>query len=269
MRRLEGRIAAVSGAGGIGSACIRRLAEEGATVVVGDISEASATRAVGEVISRGGEAEYFPVDLAREDSVASFVKHIGAAYGRIDILYNNAANSEHLMQDLAVEALESETWDRTFAVNARGTMLMTKHCIPLIRAAGGGSIINMSTGQSLRADLHRPAYAASKAAINCLTLYTAAQYGKQRIRCNAIAPGLILTDAAKSTWTDEDLDRIERENLLPYHGQPDDIAGLVAHLASDDARFITGQVLEIDGGLLSHTPFYSQHVDQFTQSLPS
>jgi len=123
--------------------------------------------------------------------------------------------------------------------------------------AGDGSIINMSSGASLRGDLVASAYAASKAAINCLTLYVATQYGRSNIRCNAVAPGLVLTPVVRETMPSDRILGIRAHAPLAYLGEPEDVAGVVAFLASDDARNISGQVLEVDGGYIAHMPHYA------------
>jgi NAD(P)-dependent dehydrogenase (short-subunit alcohol dehydrogenase family) len=145
----------------------------------------------------------------------------------------------------------------SMAINARSVMIGCKHAIPRMLETGGGSIVNTSSGAAIRGALTGTAYATSKAAVNCLTLYVAAQYGKRGIRCNAILPGLIMTPAVAIGMTRESIDMILDHHLTPEAGRPEDIAAMVAFLASDDARYVTGQLLSVDGGITSHAPTYA------------
>jgi NAD(P)-dependent dehydrogenase (short-subunit alcohol dehydrogenase family) len=122
---------------------------------------------------------------------------------------------------------------------------------------GGGSIVNTSSGAAIRGALTGTAYASSKAAVNCLTLYVAAQYGKRGIRCNAILPGLIMTPAVEIGMTRESVEMILDHHLTPEAGRPEDIAAMVAFLASDEARYVTGQLISVDGGITSHAPTFA------------
>jgi NAD(P)-dependent dehydrogenase (short-subunit alcohol dehydrogenase family) len=268
MKRLEGRVAIVTGSGGIGAATARRLAAEGARVVICDIDMAGAEQSAAAVRAEGGEAIARPLDLASEESIAALIGDIRQRFGRLDILHNNAAATatSQMGRDMAITEMDSDIWDTAFRVNTRGTMLMIKHAIPLMLEHGGGSIINTSSGAALRGDLFGPAYAASKAAINCLTLYVATQYGKRGIRCNVVSPGLVVTQNVRDNLTAGQLDRIEGHNLTPYLGAPEDIAAAVAYLASDDARFMTGQVHVVDGGIIGPMPYFADVYKDFLAS---
>ena len=156
--------------------------------------------------------------------------------------------------DVDVAAIDLEVWERTLAVNLRGVMLGCKHAIPRMLERGGGSIINTSSGSAELGDLTNPAYAISKGGVNTLTLYVATQYGKQGIRCNAIAPGLILSNPIENFGGERYVAMLEEHHLTPRVGQPDDIANAVIFLSSDESSFITGQILRVDGGILSHAP---------------
>jgi NAD(P)-dependent dehydrogenase (short-subunit alcohol dehydrogenase family) len=263
MRRLEGKAALVFGGGrGIGRACAERLAAEGAAVAVADIDGANAAKVADAIGAGGGQAIGVQVDVAIEDAVRHAVDETRAAFGRIDVLHNNAADTraEVLGQDLDVLAMTTDLWDRTMAVNVRGPMLACKHVLPHMLSQGGGSIINTSSASGLTGDLVRTAYAASKAALNSLTWSVATMYGKQGVRCNAIAPGLVLSER----HLDDEPDATSlalAHHLTPRVGRPDDIAAAVAYLASDDAAFVTGHVLRVDGGLLVHMPMVGQQRD--------
>ncbi|ALR19323.1 SDR family NAD(P)-dependent oxidoreductase [Sphingobium baderi] len=265
MNRLANKVAVVTGSGGIGEASARRLAAEGAQVVIGDVNTASANKVAQSIVADGGKATALHLDLAEESSIIAFFAAIEAEHGRLDVLHNNAADTrgEQMALDMGITAMPADIWDRAFLVNTRGTMLMIKHGIPLMLKNGGGSIINTSSGAALRGDLYGPAYASSKAAINCLTLYTATQYGKQGIRCNVVSPGLVVTPNVYESNSQEQLDRIEKHKLTPYLGAPRDIAAAVAFLASDDGRFMTGQVMVVDGGITDHMPYFSEVLENF------
>lgn len=255
--KLEGRVAVVTGAAtGIGLVCAQHLAAEAAKVVLADLDMDGVQRAADGIIASGGEAMAHHVDISDEASVVALYRAVIDRYGHVDILHNNAAatNAAQIGRDAAIADMDVAVWDRAFAVNSRGTMLMIKHVIPLMIRRGGGSIVNTSSGASLAGDYFAPAYAASKAAVNCLTQYVATQYGKQNIRCNTVSPGLILTPTAIANNVDGQLDIYEAHSLVPYLGRPEDIAATVVFLASDASRFVTAQVLRVDGGYTAHMP---------------
>jgi NAD(P)-dependent dehydrogenase (short-subunit alcohol dehydrogenase family) len=255
VRRLEGKVAIVTGGGGgIGGATARALAREGASVAVVDIDAERATSVVDDITATGGAAVSVPTDLTDEAAVVSAVRAVATTYGRLDVLHNNAAltDSDFLGRDTQVTELSLEVWERTMAVNLRSQMLMCKHAIPEMVRHGGGSIVNMSSGASLKGDRTRTAYGVSKAGVNTLTMYVAASHGKQGIRVNTIVPGLIVTDAVRAHLTEHMVAGLSRATLTPYVGEPDDVAHLVVFLASDESRYITGQMIAIDGGMSAH-----------------
>jgi NAD(P)-dependent dehydrogenase (short-subunit alcohol dehydrogenase family) len=253
--RLDGKVAIVTGgAGGIGGATARALAREGASVAIVDIDGARAQQIADAVTTAGGIAFGVAADLSEETEVAGAVATTVARYGRLDVLHNNAAltESDFLSRDTQVTELSLEVWERTMAVNLRSQMLMCKHAIPEMVRDAGGSIINMSSGASLKGDRTRTAYGVSKAGVNTLTMYVAASHGKQGVRVNTIVPGLIITDAVRAHLTERMLAGLGRATLTPYVGEPDDVANLVVFLASDESRYITGQMIAIDGGMSAH-----------------
>jgi NAD(P)-dependent dehydrogenase (short-subunit alcohol dehydrogenase family) len=255
MGRVDGRAAIVTGgAGGIGAATARVLAREGASVAVVDIDGERAAEIAEDIQQSGGAAISLRADLSEEADAASAVESTVGRYGRLDILHNNAAltDSAFLSSDTGVTELSVEVWERTMAVNLRSQMLMCKHAIPEMVRNGGGSIVNMSSGASLKGDRTRTAYGVSKAGVNTLTMYVAAGHGKQGVRVNTIVPGLIITDAVRAHLTEDMLDGLARTTLTPYLGQPEDIANLVVFLASEESRYITGQMIAIDGGMSAH-----------------
>jgi NAD(P)-dependent dehydrogenase (short-subunit alcohol dehydrogenase family) len=174
-------------------------------------------------------------------------------FGRLDVLDNNAASQGH-RDDALVGEMTVELWDKVFSVNARGAMLMCKHALPMMIEGGGGSIINISSGTAQAGDMFSTAYAATKGAINTLTKYVAVQYGAQGVRCNAVAPGLVITPMLASAMPEPMQAIFRGHSLTGKLGQPQDIAEMVAFLASDRSRFITGQVIPVDGGIFAHIP---------------
>jgi NAD(P)-dependent dehydrogenase (short-subunit alcohol dehydrogenase family) len=259
--RLDGKVAIVTGgAGGIGEATSRALAREGASVAVFDIDAEGATRVAEAIGAAGGVAVGIGTDLSEETEVASAIEAVVTRYGRLDVLHNNAAltDSDFLDRDTQVTDLALDVWDRTLAVNLRSQMLTCKHAIPEMVRTGGGSIANMSSGASLKGDRTRTAYGVSKAGVNTLTMYVASSHGKQGIRANTIVPGLIITDAVRAHLSEKILGVLGRSTLTPYLGQPEDIADLVVFLASDESRYITGQMIVIDGGMSAHVGSFGQ-----------
>jgi NAD(P)-dependent dehydrogenase (short-subunit alcohol dehydrogenase family) len=255
MDRLKGKVAIVTGGGGgIGGATARALAREGASVLVVDVNEDAAASVAGGIRDADGVAESFRADLSQERDVEAVVAEVVKRFGRLDVLHNNAAltDSDFLSADTAVTELSLEVWERTLAVNLSSQMLMCKHSVPIMADQGGGSIINMSSGASIKGDRTRTAYGVSKAGVNALTLYVATSHGKKGIRANTILPGLVITDAVRAHLKEEMLASLSKATLTPSVGQPDDIADVVVFLASDESRYITGQMLAVDGGMSAH-----------------
>lgn len=255
MGRVEGKVAIVTGgAGGIGGATARALAREGAAVAVLDIDDAGAAQVAQTIEASGGSAIALRADLSTEEDVASAIGATVAHFGRLDVLHNNAAltDSDFLSRDTTVTELSVEVWERAMAVNLRSQMLTCKHAIPEMVRGGGGSIINMSSGASLKGDRTRTAYGVSKAGVNTLTMYVATGHGRKGVRVNTIVPGLIITDAVRAHLTETILEGLGRATLTPYLGQPEDVANLVVFLASEESRYITGQMITIDGGMSAH-----------------
>ena len=255
MSRLAGKVAIVTGgAGGIGSATARELAREGAAVAVVDIDEANAAGVADEIRQTGGRAIAVGGDLAEEHTVRHVVQSTVAEFGRVDVLHNNAAltASAFLSRDTTVCEMSLDVWQRSLEVNLGSQLLMCKYAIPEMRKHGGGSIVNMSSGAALSGDRTRLAYGVSKSGVHTLTMYVATSEGKRGVRANTIVPGLILTDAARAHLSEDIIDGLGRATLTPYLGQPKDVADLVVFLASEQSRYITGQMISIDGGMSAH-----------------
>jgi NAD(P)-dependent dehydrogenase (short-subunit alcohol dehydrogenase family) len=260
MQRLAGKVALITGGGGrIGAATARRLASEGAQVSIGDLSKEAAEAVARDI---GAQALAVQFDAGDPDSIARMVALTSERFGRLDVLHNNAALLDLAFLDRDRDAVHTsvEVWDVTMQINVRGYMLACKHAIPHMLAAGGGSIINTASNAALLGDSSRIAYGSSKGAIISMTRYIATQHGSSNIRCNAIAPGLILDDELERKLP-EMCAATGRQVLLPRHGRPEDIAAMVAFFASDDSSFVTGQLISCDGGMLAHQPFIADLAD--------
>jgi NAD(P)-dependent dehydrogenase (short-subunit alcohol dehydrogenase family) len=258
---VEGLVAVVTGAGGgIGSRTAELLAARGACVVVADISAEAGERTVAGIAAAGGSAFFQAFDAREPESFAALFEAAVARYGRLDLLHNNAAGTHLYAGDTAAVEIEPDHWDRILELNLRGVMLGCKYAIPHLVAAGGGSIVNMSSTRAAAGALDLAAYGASKAGVEALTRYVATAYGKQGVRCNAIRPGLIQT-AQSAALHGDGTAALLRHVLLPYAGTPEDIAELVCFLGSPASRFITAQTLTVDGGMLSHQPFFADAMD--------
>jgi NAD(P)-dependent dehydrogenase (short-subunit alcohol dehydrogenase family) len=266
MGRLQGKVAIVTGGGGgIGSAVARRLVAEGAKVAVADVFEHLAQAVAGPL---GDAAIALQFDAADPASVEALVEKTVSHFGRLDILHNNAAMTDPAKSPSDTDAvtIPIEIWDEIIDINLRGYLLGCKYAIPQMIKGGGGSIINTASNSGTAGDLARIAYGASKGGIITMTKYVATQHGRQNIRCNSIAPGVVLTEALDKTAPGMK-ELIKRHILTPEFGTPDDIAALVAFLASDESRYITGENISISGGGLSHQPHYADLLDLMEQHL--
>lgn len=252
---LRDRVAIVTGAGqGIGAEVATVLAERGATVILNDILADRVENTAAGLRARGLKAEAAVFDLTDEDDIARAAGRIAAAHGRIDIVHNNAAfqTNEQRARDLDVINLPADAWDKAFAVNARGPMLLCKHVLPTMIAGGGGSIIHSASGFGLLGEMTLTAYGASKAALINLGRFIATQYGKQGVRSNVIAIGFVLSENAVESTPQAVKDVLLAHHLNPELGRPRDIAHVVAFLASDESRFINGALIPVDGGFTAH-----------------
>ena len=266
MGRLTGKVAIVTGGGGgIGSAVVRRFVAEGARVAVADVFANSAAAVAGPL---GDAALAVQFDAADPASVEAMVEATVSHFGRLDILHNNAAMTDPAKHPLDTDAvtIPIAIWDEIIDINLRGYMLGCKYAIPHMIKGGGGSIVNTASNSGTAGDLARIAYGASKGAIITMTKYIATQHGRQNIRCNSVAPGVVLTEALDATAPGLK-EIIKRHVLTPEFGTPDDIAALVAFLASDESRYITGENISISGGGLSHQPHYADLLDLMEKHL--
>ena len=247
---LTGKVAVVAGgATGIGAATAARLAAEGCLVVLGDVDVDTARRTVEHIAADRGTATAVRFDLADTDSVAALLDAAAATYGGVDAVFVVGADMRAIRADTDVVDIDFEVWDRVMTVNLRGYVATMKYAIPHLLTRGGGTIVNMSSAAAFQGEAARPAYATTKAGIGALTRHVASRWGKQGIRCNAVAPGFTATEAIQATpqWPELQAAALNRIRG-PRVGAPDDVAALVAFLISQDGEWINGQVINIDGG---------------------
>jgi len=246
--RLAGKVALISGgARGMGAAEAHLFAREGARVVVGDVLEAEGRAVEADVRAKGGECVFTPLDVTREADWQRAVALAVERFGKLDVLVNNAGVGGVVSR---VEDTTEEAWDRLMAVNAKGVFLGTKAAIPAMRRAGGGSIVNISSQLGLVGmDNIAPQYPASKGAVRILTKVTALQYARDRIRCNSVHPGPIVTPMTEPRRRDPATYQLMLSRIpMGRYGEPDEVAYGVLYLASDEASWVTGSELVIDGG---------------------
>jgi len=245
--RLAGKVAIVTGgASGIGEATAKVFAREGARVLVADVQEDLGKKVEAAIRASGGKATYVHLNVTREADWRAAVATAVSSYGKLNVLVNNAG----ILFRSKIEETSEEDWDRIMAVNVKGVFLGTKHAIPVMRQAGGGSIINISSTAGLvGAPGFTAAYTATKGAVRLFTKSTAVQHAKEGIRCNSVHPGPIATDMIKDVLENKaQLEQRMRRLPMGRVGTPEDVAYGVLFLASDESSFMTGSELVIDGG---------------------
>lgn len=260
--RMDGKVVIITGgAGGIGGATARLLASRGARVVVADIAAKAAEQLAAEL----PEAIAVVLDLEQQASIEAMIARTVSHFGRLDVLHNNAAllGPDIAQADNDVESMSTTLWDRTYAVNVRGTMIACRAALPHLRETRG-NIVNTVSNLALQGHMIQAAYSSSKAAIIQMTRSIAASHGIHGVRCNAVAPGMTMTPALREAFPPPLRKAVEDETLRDRLGAPEDIAEAVAFLASNAARNITGQVLVADGGCASHVPGIAQFRAFFT-----
>ncbi|CAI8031183.1 Cyclopentanol dehydrogenase [Geodia barretti] len=249
--RLESKVALISGgARGQGAAEARLFAREGAAVVIGDIRDEDGLKLEAEIRELGGQATCVHLDVTEQDQWQSAVSQAVDQYGKLDILVNNAGITG---MEAKIDGTSTDVWDRIMDVNSKGVFLGTKAAVPAMRAAGGGSIVNISSIAALvglsPASGAAAAYAASKGSVRLLTKSTAVQYGREGIRCNSVHPGFIETAMTELRLSVPGArEQAIAETPIRRIGTVDDIANGVLFLASDESSFMTGSELVLDGG---------------------
>lgn len=253
---MEGRNAFVAGGGaGIGRATALAFAREGAKVAIADIDAAQGRSAAEAVRNAGGEAMFVETDVMREDSIKAAVDAAVKRFGRLDTLFNSAGGS--LPADSPVTEVDMAVWDRTINLDLKGTILCCRHVIPHIIAAGGGAVVNMSSGAALRGANPAHIYTAAKGAIISLTRTLAGSYAKHKVRANCICAGRINTERIRRSYgmpgkPGGAVDRQDASGQVKTYpfwvGEPEDIAAIALFLASNESRMITGAAIPADGG---------------------
>ncbi|MET0619024.1 MAG: 3-oxoacyl-[acyl-carrier-protein] reductase [Thermoanaerobaculia bacterium] len=245
MKRFENRIALVTGASrGIGEAIAKRLASEGATVLAAARTADALVRVVSEIEAAGGRASALALDLADPGSIEAAVKSALAAHGEIHVLVNNAGVTE----DNLILRMSREAWDRVLATNLTGVFLLTQAVVKGMVRKRYGRIVNVTSVVGLMGNAGQVNYAASKAGLVGLTMSVARELASRNITCNAVAPGFIAT-AMTDKMTDDAKSKMTGQIPLERLGAPDDVAAAVAYLASEDAAYVTGTVVNVSGGL--------------------
>lgn len=254
MGRFENKVILITGAAsGIGEAAARRLTAEGGRVIIADYAEEKAVKLAEELKKTGAEAVAIYFSAAEPESCRKLVETGLEKYGHIDVLVNNVGGTD-LKRDRNIGELDMDYFDEAFHINLRSAFYLTQLVIPSMEKQGRGSIVNIASISGITADFQGTFYGAAKAGLISLTRYTATQAGKKNIRCNTIAPGLVLTPAALENLPPDMRHLFTKHNALDYLGKPEDIAAAIAFLASEDACYITGHTLVVDGGLTIHNP---------------
>ncbi len=247
MKGLVNKVAVITGAGqGIGRATALRFAEEGSKVIVAEFDRETGQSVADEISANGGAGKFVQVDVAERETVQTMVSETLSAFGQIDILVNNAG----VIKDNTLKKMTDEEFDRILIINLRGTYICTQEIAEVMREQQAGVILNASSVVALYGNFGQTNYVASKAGIIGMTKVWARELGKDGIRVNAVAPGFIETSMVESIPEDVMAMMLKRVPLGKA-GKPEDIAGAYAFLASDDASFITGAVLSIDGGAVT------------------
>lgn len=216
--------------------------------MVGDINFEDASRVAAEIEGGGGRATPFRLNIGDETSVTEFIDSCVRIYGGIDGFHVNALDTSVTRDDDDLTTMELATYDQMMGVNTRGYVLCTRYAVPRLLERGGGAMLYTSSGAAYSGDGTRPAYAMSKSAVHALSRYVASRWGKQGVRSNVIAPGLIVHAGVRAVLSEVALEKTLAGVKTPRLGEPRDIAAMAALLLSDDGAFVTGQVVNVDGG---------------------
>ncbi len=252
MGRLKGKAAVVTGGAlGIGGATARRLAEEGASVLIADVDVAAASANAAAIANGGGRALAMRADVSRAAEIDAMIDRAASEFGRLDILVNNAVSSELWRGDNQLADITEADFDAGMGILVKAHFLAVKRAAPHMRDAGGGSVVNISSVHGLFGAPGALVYETGKAAVIGITRQLATELGPSGVRVNAICPGHIVTERAQAAWDEnpDGLRFIEDQYPVRRSGKPVDIANAVVFLCSDEASFITGHALVVDGGL--------------------
>lgn len=251
MRRLEGKVLIVAGGGsGIGAAVAQRLAQEGAAVIVGDLDAAAAKGVAAGIVRGGGRALGIGCDITDEAAVTAMVATAASECGGLDGIHVNAADMQAIRSDGDALDLDLAVFDRTLAVNLRGHLLCTRAALPELLKRGGGAIVYTSSGAADMGEPTRLSYAVSKSGLHALMRHVASRWGKQGIRANAVAPGLVITEQLREHFPENLRQATLAITRSPRLGTSEDIAAMVAMLMSAEGEWINGQVIGVDGGAM-------------------
>ncbi|KHK93170.1 SDR family NAD(P)-dependent oxidoreductase [Novosphingobium malaysiense] len=246
--RLKDKVVVVAGAGGIGNGLARRYADEGAAVVLGDIDAAAADAAAAEIAGTGGTIVATHLDGSDEASIKAVVDLAVARFGGLDGFHANYASFRDGESSDDVLGLPLDVFDDVMRVNTRGFLLCTRHAVPAMLERGGGAIVYTSSNAAFMGETVRVAYAMSKTAIHALMRHVAQTFGPRGIRANVIAPGVIAHQRFDEVMPADVVKAFEAQTAIRHLGSPADIAAMGALLMSDDGRYVTGQVISVDGG---------------------
>ncbi len=248
MKILTGKVALITGSGsGIGRSAAILFSQAGAKISVADINAEHGTETVNLIEANGGQAIFVECDVSKPEHVKNMISTTVKAFGGLNILYNNAGGST-MMDGPVTEAPDEEFW-RVIGLDLYGTFLGCKYAIPELIKAGGGSVINMSSNQALMGIPGRVCYTAAKGGIASMTRAMAVEYGGHKIRVNAIAPSVTLTERVKKLLEQSTEIQKQAERHLVGLAEPEDVANLALYLASDQSALITGQVISVDSGV--------------------
>jgi len=252
-----GKVAIVTGgSAGIGEACIRKLSALGATAIIADV-DAQRGKALAAALRDGGAAAAFiKTDILEEAQIRALVEQVVAEFGGVHILVNSAGIPRTIAPDSEVAEVETHHWNTTISGHLTASMLTAKYSLPHMIAAGGGSIVNVSSLSSQYATMDLAAYSAAKAGVNQLTKEIAATYGRDNVRCNAVVPGAVLTERGRKTMGREMFELFATETPLPRLAEADHLADAILFFASDMAAMVNGQVLNVDGGMMTKLPYW-------------
>jgi NAD(P)-dependent dehydrogenase (short-subunit alcohol dehydrogenase family) len=250
MRNLHDKtILVCGGATGIGAATVRRLCEEGARIGIGDFNIAAAESLAQELRATGAEVVAWHYDQSDESTIKALLDSAITHFGQLDGLFANVADLQAVLVDGDILSNDSALWERTLRVNVIGTALLLRAVLPHMLERGSGALVLTSSAAAIVGEPERPAYAASKAGVNSLCRHIASKWGQKGIRCNVVSPGFVLTEQLDANMPQEMKDWMLKGVRSTRHGAPQDIAGAVAFLLSDDAEWVNGQVWRVDGGV--------------------